>query len=66
MAEAEKFEPERGFVVDDGKGYGGGKRFVKIEESDDEYAESDKSIVIPIEEDYSTLHFYYNYGAYVS
>jgi hypothetical protein len=49
-------------VVDDGKGYGGGKRFVL----DEEY-ESDKSIVIqPPEEDFQTLHFYYNYSSHVA
>ena len=37
-------------VVDDGKGFGGGKRFVAIEDS--EIYESDRSIHVPIEEDF--------------
>jgi len=35
--------------VDDGRGYGGGKKF---EMQFDDDVESDKSVIVPIEEDY--------------
>jgi hypothetical protein len=54
-------------VVDDGKGYGGGKHFEANDSEDqsDEY-ESDRSINVVVEQDFETLHFYYNYKALVS
>lgn len=56
---------QKGSVVDDGKGFGGGKRFQKADQEED--YDSDKSAEeLPVEREFETLHFYYNFQSHLA